>query len=90
MTGGKKISKEQVAVMEVFIHEPKQWFDGHTITQKTGIPGSTVRHLLLMFHKFDLLERAEVFGGYRYRLSANAEAQPYFERIKAAAAVMQQ
>jgi DNA-binding IclR family transcriptional regulator len=74
--------------MNVFIAESNQWFDSNTIVQKTGVPASTVRHLLLNFFKLGLLERADVFGGYRYRLSPTARAQPYFKRVQEAAAVM--
>jgi DNA-binding IclR family transcriptional regulator len=86
---GKQTSKEQVMLMRVFITEPKRWFDSGEIAQRTSLPGSTVRHLLLMFHKFGLLERAEVFGGFRYRISPTAAKQPYFDRIQEAVAVMQ-
>lgn len=86
---GKQISKQQLTVMQMFIAAPKQWFNSSEIAQKTSLPGSTVRHLLLMFHKFALLERAEVFGGYRYRVSPTAARQPYFGRLQETAAVMQ-
>jgi hypothetical protein len=45
--------------------------------------------LLLNFFSLGLLERAEVFGGYRYRLSSTARTQPYFLRIQEATVVMQ-
>ncbi len=86
---GKQISAEQVKLMGVFTAAPKQWFDSNTVSTATSLPGSTVRHLLLMFHKFGLLERAEVFGGYRYRLSPKAESQDYYCRVQEAATVMQ-
>ena len=88
VTTGKQISKQQVKVLEVFITEPKQWFDSNTVARNADVPGSTVRHLLLTFHKFGLLERAETFDGYRYRLSPSVEAQPYFARVQEAAEVM--
>lgn len=50
--------------------------------------GSSVRHFLLTFLKLGLLECLETHGGYRYRLSAKANAQPYFERLQEAAAAM--
>jgi DNA-binding IclR family transcriptional regulator len=85
---GKKVSAEQVAVMSEFLYERTHWFDSRTIQQKTGIPGSTVRHLLFAFFKLGLLERADLFDGYRYRLSPSAQTQPYFQRVQEAAAVM--
>jgi DNA-binding IclR family transcriptional regulator len=86
---GKRVSAQQITVMTAFTAEPETWFDGAAIEHKTGLPGSTVRHFLLNFFKLGMLERAEVFGGYRYRLSPTAQAQPYFLRVKEAAAVMQ-
>jgi DNA-binding IclR family transcriptional regulator len=85
---GKKISTEQVKAIGVFIAAPKQWCDCNAVAHTTELPGSTVRHLLLNFWKLGLLERSEVFGGYRYRLSPTAQAQPYFARLLEAAAVM--
>lgn len=86
---GKIVSLEQVKLMQVFLTEPKQWLDSNAVARSTSMPGSTVRHLLLMFHKFELLERAEVFGGHRYRLSPTVQTRPYFKRLMEAAAVMQ-
>lgn len=85
---GKKVSAAQVRVMAIFIDEPGAWFDATAIEHKAEVPGSTVRHLLLNFVKLGLLERADVFGGYRYRLSPTARAQPYFKRVQEAAEVM--
>jgi DNA-binding IclR family transcriptional regulator len=85
---GKRISAEQVKVMAVFMTDPQGWFDSNAIERKTEIPGSTVRHFLFTFLQLGLLERVEVHGGYRYRLSSNAEAQPYFRRLQEAAAAM--
>lgn len=79
---GKRVSAEQVKVMAVFNAEPYHWFDSNTVAKRTSIPGSTARHLLLMFFKFGLLERAEAFGGYRYRRSPTAETQDYFLRMQ--------
>ena len=87
---GKKVSAEQVKVMDIFIVEPRRWFDSTTVAKTTNVPGSTVRHLLLTFFKFGLLERKDVYGGYRYRLSSTAKAQPYFTRVQEAAVVIQQ
>jgi hypothetical protein len=42
------------------------------------------------FHKLGLVERIEVYPGYRYRLSPEAEAQPYFQRLCEASAVMRE
>ncbi len=86
---GKQISPEQVRAMAVLIAEPRQWFDCNAVAHTTELPGSTVRHLLFTFFKMGLLERLEVYGGYKYRLSPTAQAQPYFERLLEAAAVMQ-
>jgi DNA-binding IclR family transcriptional regulator len=86
---GKRVSMEQVKLMDIFITESEQWFDCNAVALRTAIPGSTVRHLLLNFFKLGLLERAEVFGGYRYHLSPTAQAQPYFKRVQEAAAVME-
>ena len=85
----KKVSEEQVTVLSEFMSEPKCWFESQAIHQKTTVPGSTVRHLLFNFFKLGILERAEGFGGYRYRLSPTSQAQPYFNRVQEAAAVMQ-
>jgi DNA-binding IclR family transcriptional regulator len=85
---GKKVSAEQVRVMAIFIDEPASWFDATAIEHKAEVPGSTVRHLLLNFFKLELLERAEVYGGYRYRLSPTARELPYFKRVQEAAEVL--
>jgi len=84
----KQVSKEQIIVLSEFMAEPKSWFESQGIHHNTAVPASTVRHLLLNFWKLGVLERAEVFGGYRYRLSPNAQAQPYFKRVQEAEAVM--
>jgi DNA-binding IclR family transcriptional regulator len=84
----KKVSAEQVKLMDIFITEPEQWVDCKAVALRTAIPGSTLRHLLFNFFKLGILERAEVFGGYRYRLSPTAQAQPYFARVLEAATVM--
>ena len=86
---GKTVSKQQVLVVAVFIAEPQQWHESRGIEHKTGVPGSTVRHLLLTLSRLGILDRSEVFGGYRYRLSSTARAQPYFGRLQEASAVMQ-
>jgi hypothetical protein len=86
---GKQISPEQVRAMAVFIAESEQWFDCNAVAHTTELPGSTIRHLLFTFFKMGLLDRLEVFGGYRYRLSPTAQGQTYFERLQEAAAVMQ-
>ncbi len=85
---GKRVSAKQVKVMAVFMVEPQQWFDSNAIERKTEIPGSSVRHFLFGFLRLGLLDRVEVHGGYRYRLSPNAETQPYFQRLQEAAAAM--
>jgi DNA-binding IclR family transcriptional regulator len=87
---GKRISAEQVLVMNIFIAVPLHWFDSNAIAKTASIPGSTVRHLLLTFFKLGLLERTETFGGYRYRLSPTAATQPYFRRVQEATVVIQQ
>jgi DNA-binding IclR family transcriptional regulator len=86
---GKTVSKQQVLVVAVFIVEPQQWHESREIEYKTGVPGSTVRHLLLILSTLGILERSEVLGGYRYRLSVAAQEQPYFGRLQEAAAIMQ-
>ena len=85
---GKRISAEQVTVMAVFTSEPEGWFDSTGIERRTELPGSTIRHYLFSFLRLGLLNRVEVHNGYRYRLSPNAEAQPYFRRLQEAAAAM--
>jgi len=86
---GKQVSAEQVKTVMLFVAEPELWFDSNTVAQKTQLPGSTVRHFLLTLLSLGILERVNVYGGYRYRLSPTAEAQPYFARVQEAAAVMQ-
>jgi predicted transcriptional regulator len=85
---GKRISAEQVRVMAVFTASPDGWFDSNQVERSAEVPGSTVRHFLLAFLQLGLVERVEVHGGYRYRLSPTAEAQPYFRRLQEAAAAM--
>ena len=85
---GKRISAQQVKVMAVFMAEPQEWLDSNAIGRKTEIPGSSVRHFLFAFLRLGLLDRVEVHGGYRYRLSPKAGTQPYFRRLQEAAAAM--
>jgi Fic family protein len=85
---GKRISAEQVKVMEVFTANPDGWFDSNQVERSAEVPGSTVRHFLFTFLQLGLLERLEMHGGYRYRLSPKAEAQPYFRRLQDAAAAI--
>jgi DNA-binding IclR family transcriptional regulator len=85
---GKRVSAEQLKVMAVFMAEPQEWLDSSQVERKTEVPGSTVRHFLFAFLRLGLLERLEVHGGYRYRLSPTAETQPYFQRLQEAAAAM--
>ena len=85
---GKKVSEQQVLVMAEFTSAPQQWREGRDIEHKTGVPGSTVRHLLLTLSTLGILDRSEMFGGYRYRLSPAAQAQPYFQRVQEATAMM--
>jgi hypothetical protein len=85
---GKRISAEQVKVMAVFRANPDGWFDSNQVERSAEVPGSTVRHFLFTFLQLGLLGRVEVHGGYRYRLSHTAEAQPYFRRLQQAAAAM--
>jgi Fic family protein len=85
---GKRISAEQVKVMAVFMADPGGWFDSNQVERSTAVPGSTVRHFLFTFQQLGLLERIETHGGYLYRLSPNAETQPYFRRLQDAAAAM--
>jgi DNA-binding IclR family transcriptional regulator len=86
---GKRVSAEQLKVMTVFVAEPKGWFNASTIERKTDLPASSIRHFLYAFSKLKLLERAEVHGGYRYRLSPTAEAQPYFDKLREAAVAIE-
>lgn len=85
---GKRISAQQVKVMAVLTGEPQEWSDSSAVERKTGIPVSTIRHFLFTFLRLGLLERLEVHGGYRYRLSPEAGTQPYFRRPQDAAAAM--
>ncbi|MDR3676931.1 MAG: hypothetical protein P4N24_15685 [Acidobacteriota bacterium] len=85
---GKRVSAEQVKTMAVFTTEPQGWFDSNSIQRKTEIPDNSLRHFLFAFLRLGLLERLEVHGGYRYRLSPMAETQPYFQRLQAAGAPM--
>lgn len=85
---GKRVSVEQVKVIDVFRAEPRSWFGSDDVGRRTGLPTSSIRHFLHTFHKLGLIERVEVYPGYRYRLSSKAEAQPYFEKLCEASAVM--
>ena len=85
---GKRVSAEQLRVMVVFTSDPQGWLDSSDIERKTEVPGSSIRHFLFTFMRLGLLDRVETHGGYRYRLSPKAEAQPYFERRQEAAAAM--
>ncbi len=85
---GKIVSEQQVIVLSEFMAEPKNWFESNQLYQKTMVPASTVRHLLFNFWKLGILERSEVLGAYRYRLSPTAQAQPYFKRVQEAATIL--
>jgi DNA-binding IclR family transcriptional regulator len=85
---GKRVSAQQVKVIAVFTGDPQAWFESREVENRTELPGSSVRHFLFTFMKLGLLERLEMHGGYRYRLSPKADGQPYFERLQEAAATM--
>jgi DNA-binding IclR family transcriptional regulator len=85
---GNRISAEQVRVMAVFTGDPEGWLDSNQVERKTGLPGSTVRHFQFTFLRLGLLDRLELHGGYRYRLSPEADKQPYYQRLQEAGAAM--
>ena len=73
---GKRISAQQVEVVAIFAGNPEGCFCSNAIERKTEIPGSTIRHFLFTFLRLGLLDRVEVHGRYRYRLSPEAGTQP--------------
>ena len=85
---GKEISKQQVQIMAVFIAEPQSWHSSPAVALKAEVSGSTVRHILLTLFTLEMLQRSDLFGGYRYRLSPTAKEQPYYKRINEAAALL--
>jgi hypothetical protein len=85
---GKRVSREQVKVMDVLLADSQQWVDSNTVAFKCAVPSSSVRHFLLTFYKLGLLERVEMHNGYRYRPCLAIDDHPYLLRLRRAATVM--
>jgi hypothetical protein len=77
---GKEVSVEQVKVMRV-LKNSRTWRTSKTIAGDSQVPESTVRHLLLQFFKMRILERMELFGGYRYRMASTLPCGGYYKQI---------
>lgn len=62
------------------------WLTNEEISQKTKIPGRTVRFKTKKFVDLGLCDVAEVFPAHRYRLSPKADKrnQAYIRRLEAA------
>lgn len=84
----KRVSREQVGVMRVFMDSPSAWFDSFTVRDKSSLPLASVRILLITFFKMGLLERQEVHPQFLYRLHPEAAASEYFPRLIAGAQAM--
>jgi DNA-binding IclR family transcriptional regulator len=84
----KEISQEQVKVIQMFAAHPEEWFSSSDVVRHCEVKPSTVIHLLLGFCRDGLLERFELFPGFRYRLSPSAPSHPYFVKVQQAAEVM--
>jgi DNA-binding IclR family transcriptional regulator len=84
----KEISREQVKVIGTFVSRSGDWLSSSDVVRHSEVVGSTVRHLVLDFHRLGLLERFESFPGYRYRLSLKATEHPYLEKLQQAAEIM--
>ena len=85
---GKRLSAEQVKAVAIFTGNPEGCFYTNGIERRTRVPGNTVRHFMFTLFRLRLLERVELHGGYRYRLSPEADKQPYYQRLQEAAAAM--
>lgn len=86
---GKRVSRQQVAVMNVLLAERRQWLDSNTVAFKSAVPSNSVRQFLLAFYKLGLLERVEMHNGYKYRPCLTIDEHPYVLRLQQAARVMQ-
>jgi hypothetical protein len=79
------VSLHEVKVWVVLRDRPGQWFTNEEIAKEAGVNVRTARRYTLRFVKFGLLERAETFPAYRFRLASKvAEPNAYQQRIEAA------
>lgn len=80
------ISRHEVAVFQAV---GKDWITSRDIAERADVAPITARQHLVRFVRAGLIERANVFPGYRYRSAQNGNAHehPYLKRLNDAASV---
>jgi predicted ArsR family transcriptional regulator len=79
------VSRHEV---QVFLAVGQSWTTSHEVAEKARVASVTARHHLLKLADRGLIERLEVFPGYRYRTVQNGQPrkQAYLQRLEDAAA----
>jgi predicted ArsR family transcriptional regulator len=78
------VSLHEVKVWLVLRGKPSQWLTNDEIAKESGVKVRTARQYTLRLVKRGLLERAETFPAYRYRLASEGpERNAYQQRIDA-------
>ena len=63
--------------------QPGHWLTNDEIAKESGVKVRTARQYTLRLVKQGLLERADTFPAYRFRLVSKAEPSAYQQRIEA-------
>jgi hypothetical protein len=78
-------SRQEVHVFITLQSKQDQWLTNDDIAKESGVKVRTARQYTFRYVKRGLLERAETFPAYRYRLKGDsAELTAYQQRIEAA------
>jgi hypothetical protein len=78
------VSLHEVKVWLALRGKPGQWLTNDEIAKEAGVKARTARQYTFRFVKQGLLENAETFPAYRFRLLASVtELNPYRQRIEA-------
>ena len=72
--------------------ESQEWLTAREVSEAAKIASRTARSHLARMARIGVAKEERVFGGYRYRLASGMtpEATAFVERIKSAAAVLEE
>jgi predicted transcriptional regulator of viral defense system len=79
----RTVSLHEVKVWLALRGKPGQWLTNDEIAKESGVRVRTARQYTLRLVKQGLLERAETFPAYRFRLASKVEPSAYQQRIEA-------
>jgi hypothetical protein len=79
------ISPHQVKVYD-YVRDAKRWVSAADIELHTGVKARTARHHAVKLTELEVFEQANLFPGYRYRLSPYAEhrGKDHLQRLEKA------